>query len=100
MTFDQVLQYKSHWDSKREKETKGSDSFGRDTKLPAKSFDRAPDNGVDVLHPARYVLHSNHKIKIHYLPVPVSNTTTVPSRNAKFPGQQRLREQLTQQVDD
>jgi len=53
MTFDQVLNYKSHWDKKREKETKGTDSFGRDAKLPVKSFDRASDNGVDVLHPAR-----------------------------------------------
>jgi len=54
MTFDQVLNYKVHWDKKREKETKGSDSFGRDAKLPVKNFDKASDNGVDVLHHARY----------------------------------------------
>ena len=30
MTLDQVLEYKKHWDRKKEKEVKGSDSIGRE----------------------------------------------------------------------
>jgi len=53
MTFDQVITYKQHWDLKKEKEVKGSDAFGKDSKLPNKSFDKHADNGIDILHPAR-----------------------------------------------
>jgi len=53
MTLDQVLEYKSHWDKKKEKEVKGTDTFGKDSKLPTKTFDGGVDNGIDTLHAAR-----------------------------------------------
>jgi len=53
MTLDQVLDYKTHWDKKKEKEVKGTDTFGKDAKLPVKFFEQANDNSVDQLHPAR-----------------------------------------------
>jgi len=53
MTLDQFMTYKTHWDQKKEKEGKTNDAFGKDNKLPVKSFEAGNDDGLSTLHPAR-----------------------------------------------
>ena len=53
LTFDQLMKYKKHYEALGKKEGKGEGVFGKDSTIPAVSFDAGEDNCADLLHPAR-----------------------------------------------
>ena len=53
LTFDQLMKYKKHYEALVKKEGKGEGVFGKDSSIPAVSFDAGEDNCADMFHPAR-----------------------------------------------
>ena len=64
LSFETFLQFKNHWDKKKEKEGKGQEAFGRDHKLPTRRWEAAEDNYTDKLHPVRLDIPSLSPISL------------------------------------
>jgi len=54
LSFDQLIEYKKHYEALVKREGKGDGVFGKDCTIPTKRFEAGEDNCADLLHPARF----------------------------------------------
>jgi len=54
LSFDQLIEYKKHYEALVKREGKGDGVFGKDCTIPTKRFEAGEDNCAELLHPARF----------------------------------------------
>ena len=53
LSFDQLMEFKKHYEALTKREGKGEGVFGKDSAIPSQRFEAGEDNCAEILHPAR-----------------------------------------------